>query len=521
MGNDNVGEPSVQHKKIMGEQKHSKLSSSHHHHPSLMAPKNTAITSESDDENLPQVTRGSRQRISSTKQSEIDRTNQEQYMKKLERENKDLLDRTDEEYHCVHNGRDPPESEDEENEEAGIFFSSSIRSKGTVQNEPPKNLHKQGLTRKSTTELRSSSPPQIDLATGCQWEKRHPQPSHSHAPSLSVPSMLDSTPLPESLNHSSSPPLDEEQGSSPAPPCNDHPENSASAFQRRKCQQSPGPDDAKSDSNGTAKSMIHEVLQCYENKIFTVDAYPDNTKQAEIVHSLWVDVCESVGQEFELTAALQSMIKKRGARSHGNIQDRIQPMVAPTYGFQVSDKKKIQQTNKNLYVMLSTGGAFSFKKPGEKFRRFENKIIFRAICVSWFKNQKAPGIRYSDDYDPIKLESLALVMTILENCIEEWSGGKYVPRPLDEDVQCPRYLAHLADVKKCISVAHYTHHRICRSNSGAKAKEKVMGYLDDEEEESRTKADLEGRTGETDSEEEPDDVDGGDIENNMEVTEES
>lgn len=36
-------------------------------------------------------------------------------------------------------------------------------------------------------------------------------------------------------------------------------------------------------------------------------------------------------------------------------------MVAPTYGFQVSDKKKIQQTNKNLYVMLSTGGAFSFK----------------------------------------------------------------------------------------------------------------------------------------------------------------
>ncbi|KAK0440878.1 uncharacterized protein EV420DRAFT_1485832 [Desarmillaria tabescens] len=207
------------------------------------------------------------------------------------------------------------------------------------------------------------------------------------------------------------------------------------------------------DYSGTAKSVIHEVLQRYENKIFTVDAYPDDTKQAEIVHSLWADVCENVRKEFELTAALQSM---------------------------VSDKKKIQQTNKNLYVMLSTGSAFSFK------------------------NQKAPGIRYSDDYDLIKPESLALVMTILENCIEEWSSSKYVPRPLDEDIQRPRYLAHLADVKKW-------------SNSGAKAKEKVTGYLDDEEEENRAKADLDGRTGETDSEDEPDEDDEG---NQMEVLDE-
>lgn len=110
------------------------------------------------------------------------------------------------------------------------------------------------------------------------------------------------------------------------PPRNDHSENSTSASQRSKHQRSPGPDNAKSgskractvahgekglnlwDYSGTAKSMIHEVLQHYENKIFTVDAYPDNTKQAEIVHSLWADVCESVGQEFELTAALQSMV---------------------------------------------------------------------------------------------------------------------------------------------------------------------------------------------------------------------
>lgn len=91
MGNVNMGEPLVQHNRIMCERKRGKvtlvddhiillffngnfqslLSSSHHHHPSLMARKNTTITSDSDDENLPQATRGSRQRISSTKQSEI------------------------------------------------------------------------------------------------------------------------------------------------------------------------------------------------------------------------------------------------------------------------------------------------------------------------------------------------------------------------------------------------------------------------------------------------------------------
>ncbi|KAK0462569.1 uncharacterized protein EV420DRAFT_1639791 [Desarmillaria tabescens] len=505
-----------------------------------MACRNT-VTSESDDE-----VRVPHQRIVSTKQLEMDKNCQEQYMKKLERENvalkkknqklattsvlamrtnQDLQEHADEEYRLLHNGREPPESEDEENEEPSTLFSSL-----------------------PTTELlqHSSSPPRIDLATGRRWESRRPQLSHSAhsgscAPSPSALTVPDSPPLPD-IPLLPLPDSDLAQKSSSVPPRNDPPENSASSSHHSKCQRSLGPNDTKSDSkrtctiargekglnlrdySGTAKSVIHEVLQRYENKIFTVDAYPDDTKQAEIVHSLWADVCENVGKEFELTAALQSMIKKQGARACGNVRDRIQPMVSPMYGFQVSDKKKIQQTNKNLYVMLSTGSAFSFKKPEEKFRQFENKIIFRAICVCWFKNQKAPRIRYSDDYDLIKPESLALVMTILENCIEEWSSGKYVPRPLDEDIQCPRYLAHLADVKKwCEDNMKVTEnirrrwHDCARSNSGAKAKEKVTGYLNDEEEENRAKADLDGRTGEMDSEDEPDEDD---EENQMEILDE-
>ncbi|KAK0490114.1 hypothetical protein EDD18DRAFT_1109668 [Armillaria luteobubalina] len=387
-----------------------------------------------------------------------------------EKTNRQLLEDADEEYCQTHDGHERPmiESEDEENEHPSLLFSSSIKTKRIIEPDASKTLRKQGTVRKPVW---SSSPPHLNLVT-------------------------------VSFDHRSKRPR------------SNSPDNSAPSRSKRACTIMHGEKGSNlRDYSGVAKSVIHEVLLRYENRIFTINAYPDEKTQSEIVCELWDEVSASVEQKFELTPALQSMIKKRGARCRGNIRDRIQPLIAPAYGFQVSDKKKIHQANKNLYVMLLTGGAFSFKTPGDRYRRFENKIIFQAICACWFKNQKTPGIKYSDDYDPIKPESVALIITVLENCIDEWASGKFVPKPLDEDVQRPRYLAHLADIRKwCKANPKVTGnilkrwHNGARSSTGVKAKQMATGYLNDEEEETRVMADLEGRTGETDSEDDDDDA---------------
>ncbi|KAK0493098.1 hypothetical protein EDD18DRAFT_1357018 [Armillaria luteobubalina] len=426
-----------------------------------------------------------------------------------EKTNRQLLEDADEEYRQTHDGHGRPmiESEDEENEHPSLLFSSSIKTKRIIEPDASKTLRKQGTVRKP---VRSSSPPHLNLVTG-QWrDNQIVTSSPSAPPSSPSPVMHNSVDCSNATEEHSAVSFDHRSKR----PRSNSPDNSAPSRSKRACTIMHGETGSNlRDYSGVAKSVIHKVLLRYENHIFTINAYPDEKTQSEIVRELWDEVSASVKQKFELTPALQSMIKKRGARCHGNIRDRIQPLIAPAYGFQVSDKKKIHQANKNLYVMLSTGGAFSFKTPGDRYRRFENKIIFQAICACWFKNQKTPGIKYSDDYDPIKPESVALIITVLENCIDEWASGKFAPKPLDEDVQWPRYLAHLADIRKwCKANPKVTGnilkqwHNGARSSTGVKAKQMATGYLNDEEEETRVMADLEGRTGETDSEDDDDDA---------------
>ncbi|KAK0429700.1 hypothetical protein EV421DRAFT_2042551 [Armillaria borealis] len=473
------------------------------------------------------------------KQLEKERIKLQQAQVLTDKTNQDLRDRYAEEYRCGHNGRELSDIESEDDDATGtsLDFSSAIHSKGIVSSPPRK------LRRKSAPRLVISSPPpaaatqipHIDfrsIRTSRMMEDKHGSPS----PSLDASELFRTdSPMPVT-----SPQHHEQQADN----LSDTQSNSKTQHGGGKRARSPsvteGPSKAKKarvaevvagakgvnqrDYDGKVRDILHKVCKRWERHIYTVNGYPDDETQRQWLQELWDEACEEASEMYELTAGMKTMIKRRSARVRGAMKTDIKSLVVATYGFVTSNKKATVEQNKKKYVMLATRGAFTCKEPKTRRYRFENKILLMAIIEHFFGHRKAPGIIWEDDFDPIKPETLALIVTIIEHCIEEWADGSYKAQNLNDATQSSRYLAHMSDIKawckedervttniRKLWVAKGRRVFIHLMHADIKPKQESTGYVDDDEKE-RLCTDLEGRTGETDSEAEDDDDEGGELE---------
>ncbi|KAK0481059.1 hypothetical protein EDD18DRAFT_1363295 [Armillaria luteobubalina] len=152
--------------------------------------------------------------------------------------------------------------------------------------------------------------------------------------------------------------------------------------------------------------------------------------------------------------------------------------------------------------------AFHYKDLPTLSHAYEHKIIFSSICVAWFKNIKDFGVKYSDRFDPIPNVSLALVLTAIKFCLEEWSTGSYIQGTLNESEDKGHYINFLKDVEEWTGANAKVTKNICkkwhnraRKNTGTANRVVVAGHMN-EDAIMHAKKDMENQTGETDSEDE-------------------
>lgn len=375
--------------------------------------------------------------------------------------NRELRDRYAEEYRRGHNGRNLSdlESEDDGTTGSSLNFASGIHSRGIVSS-PPLRLRRKGAPR-----LVVSSPPpaaempvpHIDFRS---IRATHAASQHNHRSlSLDASDLCQEEPsTPTSFDQHQEQQPDERSDTQPGSETQSTGEKRA-----RSLSVTEGPSKAKKarvaeiaagakgvnqrDYEGKVREILHKVCKRWEHQIYTIDGYPANEIQRTWLQELWDEVCEETGETYELTAGMKTMIKRRSARVRGAMKTDIKSLVIATYGFVTSNKKATVEQNRKKYVLLATRGAFTCKEPKNRRYRFENKILPLAIIEHFFGHRKAPGIIWEDDFDPIKPETLALIVTIIEHCLEEWADGTHKAQNLNDATQSSRYLAHLSDIK--------------------------------------------------------------------------
>ncbi|KIM77565.1 hypothetical protein PILCRDRAFT_11985 [Piloderma croceum F 1598] len=424
------------------------------------------------------------------------------------------------------------ETEERDPEVNSGVFPSALKSLGEV-NASPIRLHKAGSSKRPPLREVDKLFNQPVIERG-RSRHRTPTPEHDHGGSnrdrsdtpLSFPSSLASrhtsrrrSPLP-SLSWRSLPPF----SSSPPPAGSDSrkcthscsPSNApprklpeqpnrrqpSTAQQRGTAQPgttteqpgaAPPPLERKplrwlNDQAPTERPKAHDydydicqliIKSCHEFSahVCTQEALPEPKMQINWSREIWEAACKVVDENYECS-------------------DRVIGLAKGT----------IAACNKKICENLLENNTFHYKDPSELLGFCSNKIISEAIQAAWFSHKKAMGVEYSDYFNPLSLVTLALTLTAAK-----WSTGMFIKAEFNEKDNADRYKAHLTDLTKWRNGNPKVIDNICKKlfnrayrNAGAVAIEATSRITN--EAQLCAQQELEGRTGETDSEADEDDA---------------
>ncbi|KAG5634823.1 hypothetical protein H0H81_000605 [Sphagnurus paluster] len=116
------------------------------------------------------------------------------------------------------------------------------------------------------------------------------------------------------------------------------------------------------------------------------------------------------------------------------------------YGFRDNWKARHVKKNKKITADMGAGFAFHYKDPKTKTGYAGNVIFSNILSRTWFKDASSPGIIYKQYFDPISLETLALMFSLVDFGIKEWDTGRYVPKAFKEQDIIHNHEAFHADL---------------------------------------------------------------------------
>jgi Domain of unknown function (DUF6532) len=113
----------------------------------------------------------------------------------------------------------------------------------------------------------------------------------------------------------------------------------------------------------------------------------------------------------------------------GEVRTKVVPLVATTYGFNAAGTPKAIRHNRELCELLKTSNGMVFKvcisaylcfaipcmlfpqDPKARTGLYETDLLQKAINIMWFTDAKDEGIVFGHYFNPIPLQTIALVFT--------------------------------------------------------------------------------------------------------------
>ncbi|KAK0226866.1 hypothetical protein EDD85DRAFT_958660 [Armillaria nabsnona] len=340
-------------------------------------------------------------------------------------------------YQRLH-GRSPPESESDDNlnghendsdddeESSSRFFPTSLRSKGTQSPEPTR-IRAKGAARPMATIPRLSAP--LTAPPCAQVTSTESQRSDNVT---ATPAAL----LPPSPPVSSDPPT-----SSTTPPMDNLSVPAATPLTPSQITGSKG--DKLSHYEGRTKTALRKAMRGYEGRLGAINMCPDEDTQSSWAQEEWRIQFESDEQPIKLSDEMLKLIRKRGVRVRSFVRDQIKPLIRPAYGLVAgAESANAVRENKQKCMELMTALGFYYKDAAARTGYFNSPILFDAISRAFFYNKDAPGLAFPDRFNPIPIQALAFIFTVIEHCLNEWSTGSYKALIFNETEANLRYHEH-------------------------------------------------------------------------------
>ncbi|KAJ8587604.1 hypothetical protein M405DRAFT_741583 [Rhizopogon salebrosus TDB-379] len=191
-----------------------------------------------------------------------------------------------------------------------------------------------------------------------------------------------------------------------------------------KIQESKGRPKA-ADYEPSVRTIFSIAWPLYRGRLCTEGPMPDRMQEVSWAKLAWTEACERLGTRIACDAELIKMITSRGSHLCGEVKTKIRPYVADEYGFETSTKQSVIDRNIMLARELKRDFAFVYKtrSPDGNKGLYGAKIIQKGVNAMWFRDKKDEGVLYPEFYKPFPEVGLALLLTAIESCIDEWSSG--------------------------------------------------------------------------------------------------
>ncbi|QRV93715.1 hypothetical protein RhiJN_21733 [Ceratobasidium sp. AG-Ba] len=75
--------------------------------------------------------------------------------------------------------------------------------------------------------------------------------------------------------------------------------------------------------------------------------------------------------------------------------------------------------------------------------QFEHPEFINAISAGLFWDSESLGAVFQERFNPVPIPAVALILTMIQSCIEEWQEGYFKPVALDAEMQQKVYERHL------------------------------------------------------------------------------
>ncbi|KAI5994999.1 hypothetical protein EDD15DRAFT_2365900 [Pisolithus albus] len=183
------------------------------------------------------------------------------------------------------------------------------------------------------------------------------------------------------------------------------------------------------DYDDTTQEFMTIAIGEYRARLCAEAPMPDHITETSVLNAAWACACKATQMNLTRTPELAKIITSRGSQVRGQLKTKLRPLVEAIFGFHSSQTKSAIKKNRSLAESLKEGTNFAFKHMAadEDGRRgfLKAPLIQKIVNTMWFANKHDDGVVFHNHYNPFPNPTLALVLTAIECCIDEWMTGTH------------------------------------------------------------------------------------------------
>ncbi|KAF7372601.1 hypothetical protein MVEN_00122900 [Mycena venus] len=411
---------------------------------------------------------------------------------------------------------DGPESEEPQSdgEDDGISFQSSITPLAPLPSEPPRltNVVRR-LKSKTQAPPKTSSraylaipevpshgndsdDPEPLLQLTAPWTSTLTTPRHDGAPSFFTDRGRSTTGNSGSAGSGKRP-----QASSPAPPPPAKRKRQDPQFAEGYVAIARAKPKA-TDYEPAVNALLIRAMAEYSMLILTINAFPAVTLQLLWAKQCFSNACRAADERFKITDRIIKLITKRGSHMRSQIITVCRTLFAPHYKFnRTSNSTATINANRDLSEKLADGAVYHYKDVDAGTGYWENSILADVRKEKIFKDKDVLGCYLCVPLRPLPTPNSCIGVY---RCTE-FSTGKFVAAEFTEKEMVKNYATHLNDIQRWAdmnkNVVDKLRHKWLTRAIFAKGPSDAGTHINEAREDA-LRAELAGRTGDTDSESE-------------------